>query len=96
MGAQRVALRVGGDQDGVEEIVKKIPGVSRLQASPDGSMEYESSPGVETRPQVSRALVEAGYDMLELRAISLSLEDIFLQLTREEPPVPQLGESSED
>ena len=45
MGAQRVALRVGGDQDGVEEIVNKIPGVSRLQASTDGSLEYEILPG---------------------------------------------------
>jgi ABC-2 type transport system ATP-binding protein len=35
---------------------------------------------------VARAVVEAGWDLNELRASALSLEEIFLQLTGTEAP----------
>jgi ABC-2 type transport system ATP-binding protein len=91
-GAQRVALKVGGDFDGLEGVVAGIPGVLRVNSAPDGSLEFESSPGVDTRPEVARALVNAGYDLLEMRPVGLSLEEIFLELTREEPTPPEMAE----
>jgi hypothetical protein len=36
------------------------------------------------RATIAPTTVEAGYDLLEMRPIGMSLEDIFLQLTREE------------
>ena len=39
-----------------------------------------------------RRLVHEGYDLLEMHTVGASLEDIFLQLTRDEPTVPEYAE----
>jgi ABC-2 type transport system ATP-binding protein len=91
-GAQRVALHVGGDADGVEAVVQAVPGVARISALQDGLFEYETEPGQDPRQAVARAVVGAGYDMLEMRPVGLSLEEIFLQLTRDEPAPPETAE----
>ena len=90
-GAQRISLRVQGDGDGLENLLAKIPGVSRVAASHDNSVEFESAPGQDVRPEVARAVVNHGYDLLELRPIGMSLEEIFLQLTRDEPNPPEMA-----
>jgi ABC-2 type transport system ATP-binding protein len=92
-GAQRVSLKVGGDGDGLEQVISEIPGVLRVHAEVDGGIEFESSPGLDARPEVARALVKAGYDLLEMRPVGLSLEEIFLELTREEPAPPEMDET---
>jgi ABC-2 type transport system ATP-binding protein len=46
--------------------------------------EFETVPGQDARPQVAREIIAAGLDLLELQPLSLSLEEIFLQLTRDE------------
>jgi ABC-2 type transport system ATP-binding protein len=91
-GAQRVALKVGGDGDGLEQVIAGIPGILRVHPESDGIVEFESSPGQDARPDVARALVNAGYDLLEMRPVGLSLEEIFLELTREEPAPPEMAE----
>jgi ABC-2 type transport system ATP-binding protein len=44
----------------------------------------ESGLGLDLRGKIAATVVSGGYELLELRAISLSLEDVFLQLTTEE------------
>jgi ABC-2 type transport system ATP-binding protein len=91
-GSQRVALRVGGDPDGLEPLVAGVPGVIRL-SSLDGGFEVEMAPGQDARPALARVVVQGGYDLLELRPIGMSLEDIFLELTRDEPEPPTMMEA---
>ncbi|MCZ7549429.1 MAG: ABC transporter ATP-binding protein [Anaerolineales bacterium] len=91
VGAERVALRVGGDADGLAAKVEKVRACSRSQSRPDGSLEFQFLPAQDARPLVAKTVVEAGYDLLEMRPIGLSLEEIFLQLTRENQP--DIGES---
>ena len=38
------------------------------------------------RPDLARAVVEAGWNLNELRVVGESLEEIFLELTRSEEP----------
>lgn len=97
-GAQRVALHVGGDSDGLIQLIGTIPGVARVNESGNGNVEFEILPGEDARPAVARAVVNAGYDLMEMRSIGLSLEEIFLQLTRDEPtpPSPEEQEPGED
>jgi ABC-2 type transport system ATP-binding protein len=38
------------------------------------------------RPDIARLVVDKGIDLLELKLVDLSLEDIFMQLVTEEPP----------
>ena len=91
-GVQRVALKVAGDADGIQTVVEQVPGIKGLTVVEEGSLEFQTAPGQDGRPQVARAVIEAGFDLLELRPIGLSLEEIFLQLTREEPSHPELEE----
>ena len=88
-GAKRVALKIGSDADGVEPLLANLPGIANISKIKVGQFEFETVPGSDPRPDVARQLVEAGYDLLEMRPIGVSLEDIFLQLTRDEPSVPQ-------
>jgi hypothetical protein len=48
------------------------------------AFEVESLPGRYIRADLARAVVSAGWNLNELRAVGLSLEDIFLQLTAAE------------
>jgi ABC-2 type transport system ATP-binding protein len=91
-GAQQVILKVGGDVDGLSEVLSKVPGVVCVYPGSNAEFEFETAPGQDVRPQVARAVIAAGYDLLELRPVGLSLEDIFLQLTRDEPSEPSMAE----
>ena len=91
-GAQRVSLTVGSDSDGIEQVIRKVSGVTRVSEPSDGKLEYETEPGVDPRPEVARAVVNSGYQLLEMRPVGMSLEDIFLQLTRDEPIPPELSD----
>jgi ABC-2 type transport system ATP-binding protein len=93
IGARRITVQVGGDADGVEAVVANVPGVTRVVGRQDGKLEFETLPGADPRPEVARALVQAGYDLLEMSAVGVSLEEIFLQLTRDEPgPLEPAGD----
>jgi len=42
--------------------------------------------GVDVRPEVARMVIQSGFDLLELSPVGLSLEEIFLELTRDGAP----------
>ncbi len=84
-GAQRVSLRVAGDSDGLKALIARVAGVTQIEEKADGEFEFATTPGLDARPEVARAVVNAGYDLLEMHPIGMSLEEIFLQLTRDEP-----------
>ena len=86
VGAERVILRVGGDSDGLAPRIEKVKGVQQVKTNPDGSLEFQFLPAQDVRQLVAKTVVEAGYDLVEMRAVGLSLEEIFLELTKEEEP----------
>ena len=94
MGAQRVALKAAGDEDGLEQVIRAVPGVTRVVYSSNG-YEFETQPGKDVRPEVARAVITAGYDLLELRPMGASLEEVFMELTRDEPELPAHPEENE-
>lgn len=91
-GAQRFMLRVRGDTDRLSAVVEHVPGVARTLETEKGTLEFETDPGEDCRPAVARALVQAGFDLLEMRSVGVSLEEIFMQLTREQSGQPDLGD----
>jgi ABC-2 type transport system ATP-binding protein len=94
-GSQRVILRVRGDVgEALLDVVRAVPGVNRTIPVENG-LEFETNVGEDARPDVVRQVVQAGFDLLEIRPIGLSLEEIFLQLTRDEPGEPDLVEDFE-
>jgi ABC-2 type transport system ATP-binding protein len=85
-GAQRVNLRVRGEINEASKLVRETPGVTNVLIKADDLLEFETIPGGDVRPQVARNVIQGGYDLLELSLTSLSLEEIFLQLTKDETP----------
>jgi ABC-2 type transport system ATP-binding protein len=95
-GVQRIAVRVHGDGDGLEKVLQQISELGKVSTTSVESFEVESPPGKDIRPIVARNIINAGYDLLELKTIDLSLEDIFIQLTRDEPEPPSTDDSDEE
>ena len=86
-GSQHVAVRVRGDLDDLLPKLANIPGVSNITPTAGNGFEFETAPGQDSRPLVARQIINDGFDLLEFRPITLSMEDIFLQLTRDEVDV---------
>jgi ABC-2 type transport system ATP-binding protein len=74
--------------DEVQQRLEQVSGVSRvvMKDSRDArlSFEVESLQGRHIRSELARTVVNAGWNLNELRAVGLSLEEIFLQLTAAE------------
>jgi len=82
VGSQRVVLRVRGDSDGLDATVKKVKGTRGIEVKDAETVEFEFSSGQDVRPQVAKAVVTAGYELIEMRPVGMSLEEIFLELTQ--------------
>ena len=81
LGAERVLLRVRGDADGLDATIKKVKGTRKVEPKQEDTVEFEFSAGQDVRPQVAKAVIQAGYELMELRPVGMSLEEIFLELT---------------
>ena len=83
VGAERSILRIKGDAEELMPIISKIIGVQDAKIRPDGAVEFQFAPGVDVRPEVAKTVINSGFDLLELSPVGLSLEEIFLELTRD-------------
>jgi ABC-2 type transport system ATP-binding protein len=87
-GGERVRLQVKGSAESLRDSIASIEGVNKIEvkSGDDGlvNAEIESSHGADLRAQIASRVVSKGFDLLELRAVNLSLEDIFMQLTTDE------------
>ena len=92
---ESVLLEVGGrngslDPAAVQRRLELVTGVTRVAFKEDSQrravFEVEGKKDLSLRGDLARAVVESGWDLNELRAASMSLEEIFLQLTGEEAP----------
>lgn len=81
IGAERVIIRVRGEADELAETIKQIKGVRGIETKEDGAVEFEFASGKDMRPEVAKHVIKAGFDLLELRSLGMSLEEIFLELT---------------
>ena len=93
LGAERVMLRIRGETDDLPHTVEKVRGVQAVETKAEGLIEFQFAPGNDVRPQVAKAIIAAGFDLLEMRPMGMSLEEIFLELTRSEAEVPQEAEA---
>lgn len=81
IGAERVIVRVRGEADELADAIKQVRGVRGVETKSDGAVEFEFSSGKDLRPEVAKQVIKSGYDLLELRPLGMSLEEIFLELT---------------
>jgi len=84
VGAERSILRIKGDADDLVSQIAKIKGVQDVKIHTDGALEFQYAPGKDVRPEVAKSVINSGYDLLELSPVASSLEEIFLELTRDD------------
>jgi len=88
-GAERISLTVDGPVEAVREKLAGIDGVSRVQvgeaAGNSATYSVECKLNSDLRRLLAATVVSQGWGLLELRGVSMSLEDVFINLiTKEE------------
>ena len=99
--AFQVELEIRGPQQAVLQELTGMPAVETAQTlNSEGkadSYRYRVSAKerIDLREDVFYRMAELNYPILEMRKVSMSLEDIFLKLTTEEPAAPAAGETGD-
>jgi ABC-2 type transport system ATP-binding protein len=100
-GNQTVVMEVSGPEAGVREALMAVTGIRHLTITPRTNLDAgildikaETDPTDTVRAGLASAIVGKGWDLLELRAARLSLEDIFIRLTTAEAPVAEQAPGS--
>jgi ABC-2 type transport system ATP-binding protein len=82
-----VEMVVRGDAAAVEDTVRAVAGVDEVTVAAEGEDSVRvvvTTAVADLREKLSRAVILAGFGLLEVQERALSLEDVFLQLTAAE------------
>lgn len=87
--ASRAEVLARAPEKEIRELFSSLTGVLSVDArelNHEGLVKVivDSQPDEEIRPSLSRAVVEKGWELLELKALDASLEDVFIELVTEE------------
>jgi ABC-2 type transport system ATP-binding protein len=89
-GGERVELEVRGPVAAVQQSLRAVSSVTRIAVEENHStarFTVDYSQGSDPRPQLAAAVVNGGWELLQMRSVGMSLEEIYLKLiTREEVP----------
>lgn len=85
----RIQITLRAPEHESTQLISTMKGVSSVRTiAPfqDGqlTLTVESELGFDMRPQLAKAVVEKDWDLLELKSIDVSLEDVFIDLVTEE------------
>ena len=81
---RRLSLRLARPDDGVETVLQAVPGVLGARRDDDGGYLVECGEGQDAREAIAAIAVSRGWGLLELRPITLSLEETFIRIIRGE------------
>jgi ABC-2 type transport system ATP-binding protein len=89
-GAERTLVRVEGPADAVSAVLNSVPGVDHVEITTGsgaaGTCELiaRSTAGEPVRKAIAAAVVGHGWGLIEVRPLTMSLEDLFVRLVTEE------------
>lgn len=90
-GGLRVRVEAQAPEVALRDLLSKVPGVKGVQMEGAGAHNdghaiatVEGEQGKDIRSEIAAGVVGKGWALYELRGVSLSLEDIFLQLTTDD------------
>jgi len=82
---ETVFVRLGSEPGNIASKILDIPAVTAVRPGDErNTLLIDSQVGADVRADVARMIVEAGLDLLELRPVELTLEEVFRELTMEE------------
>jgi ABC-2 type transport system ATP-binding protein len=86
---QKIRLEVQAPEGALQSSLGQMPGVSRVHveqmpSSTHSIVTVETAQGADIRNDIAAKIVGSGWPLFELRGVSLSLEDIFLELTTDD------------
>lgn len=90
--ASKLTATISGPGSSVENAIREIYGVKYVEATSSRDSDtttyvIESDKDVDIRKPLFFAMARLGYPIIELKSLSMSLEDIFLQIVTEEKEV---------
>lgn len=99
-GGERIRVEAQAPEQSLRDALQKIPGAQKVQVESLGSggrmiALVEAGQGADLRSQIAAKIVGQGWPLYELRGESVSLEEIFLQLTTEDPAHKQTDKAEE-
>jgi ABC-2 type transport system ATP-binding protein len=78
----RVFVRTNAPAETALPRLQQLAQVAQVEAGLDGVIITPADPNADPRPAIARAVIENGWDLIELRPLAVNLEEIFLELTR--------------
>jgi ABC-2 type transport system ATP-binding protein len=98
-GAETMYVQLDTNGADAEPALHRLAGVTRVvESDRRGTVvgyEVESEHGRDVRRELAKVVVDAGWGLLELRPMRMSLEEIFLSLTTDEAPAAPPVEEEE-
>jgi ABC-2 type transport system ATP-binding protein len=101
-GGSGYEIEVEGEVALVKQVLQKVPGVSLVESIPGHHLPRDnraylrvlSKPGSEAGKDIATTLISSGFGLHEMRRVSATLEDVFLQLTTEEKNLTSVNDSA--
>jgi ABC-2 type transport system ATP-binding protein len=86
---QKIRLEVQAPEAVIRGVLTLVSGVSQVQVEPLPSSDHsivtiETAQGADIRSEIAAKVIASGWRLFELRGVSVSLEDIFLELTTDD------------
>lgn len=92
--SSEISLQIEGNVSDLVAVIREMEGVQGVvfEEGSQDRLRVETDRSHDLRPDIARAVVSRGMDLLELKLVDLSLEDIFMQLVTEEITEPSREE----
>lgn len=90
----RVFVRLNVPAETALPRLQSLPAIAYAEATMDGIVATPSDTNADPRPAIARAVIDSGWDLIELRPMAVNLEEIFLELTRK-PETPTVEPAAE-
>jgi ABC-2 type transport system ATP-binding protein len=87
----RILIRAGAPTGALRDLVAGVSGVASAEAGMDGVIAVPTHADRDPRPAIVRAVLDKGWNLTEIRPLAVNLEDIFLEVTRQQSSAQEAG-----